>query len=185
MTHPPSPPPSEFRVPTVRLDAKVYCADGVRIAGCLFLPAAAARHSGPTRPEERLNDDQEFFPFLLEGGRPVVLNKAKVVVMSFDLAQAAALREAWEKPGSGVPGPRLRLECCGECIQGEIVMDTPQYQQRLLDRLNHADRFLCVVDGDRLHLVSREHIVRACEVDPPAPKPRRRAARPAKTRKRR
>ena len=163
-------PPSAYCVPTTTLRAEVRFADGSCQRGLLYLPPAAARHAGPMRPEERLNDSDDFLPFLPEGcTEPVMLNKHQVMVLSLDAAEDEKLREPWEAVGGVTPLPaapeqRVVLECTGLRLEGVLVMDVPQHQQRLLDLLNRQERFVRLRSDGKLHLVSRERIVRASDV---------------------
>jgi hypothetical protein len=140
------------------------------LSGQFFLPPTAARHSGAMRPEERLNDETDFFPFLPEGEvHPLVINKHQIVELSVDVAEDAKLRDPWETENRDdgalvLPEQQVVIECAGTRLQGVLLMDTPQHQQRMLDRLNRQERFVRVRCEDRLHLVNRERIIRATDV---------------------
>jgi hypothetical protein len=152
---------TELRVPTIVLIADVECADGRRFRGRIFIPAASPLHAGPTRPEEWLNDAALFFPFLPDDApQPVLLNKRELLVVSVD-AQA----DAGDIPeGSDSPVKRVLVEAEARRLEGELVIDMPQTQLRVLDYLNRAEPFLTVRDGDVHHLVQKKRITRVIEI---------------------
>ncbi len=149
---------SELRVPTIAFDAEIVYGDGTWFVGRIFLPAAASHHTGPMRPDEWMNDTTPFFPFLpAEASSPVILNKAEVVVLS------VVVEGALEEPGVESPHRRVQVECRDRIVAGTLVIDMPEGHQRVLDYLNRPDSFLIVRDGDREHLVRKEHITRVTE----------------------
>ena len=165
--------PSAYRVPTKRLAAEVVCTDGKRLSGSLFLPASTTWHTGPMRPEERLNDESDFFPFLPEDGTaPTILNKAEVLVLSFDNPEVElpAPDDAVSEPPSveeteyAVPERLVALDCGDLHLEGGMPMDVPAHQRRVLDFLNRPQRFVQLNAGNQVHLVNRERIIRAREL---------------------
>jgi hypothetical protein len=152
---------SELTVPTVALDADVICADGRRFRGCLFVPAAAPTHAGPTRAEDWLNEPVPFFPFgPKEGGPPVLLNKREVLFVT-----VAADADAGDLPeGTENPSRRVAVEAESQRLEGIIVVDMPQDHTRVLDYLNRPLAFVTLRDGDRHHLIQKERIMRVLEI---------------------
>ena len=156
---------SELRIPTVALAAEVLLADGRTLVGRIFVPAAASRHSGPTRPEEWMNDVVAFFPFLPDPAGPdqprasVVLNKHQVLVVSVqasaDDANAVSIPNRLEV--------RVIVECGARRLEGKIAIDMPQDHCRVLDYLNGPEPFLTLRDGARHHLIPKERITRVIE----------------------
>lgn len=151
---------------------EIVCADATRQRGQLFLAPSAAHHAGAERPEERLNDDCDFFPFLPDKHeRSVIVNKHQVIVLSLDLTQSEQLRRWWGIDADDdellIPHMKQRIlvECDGVELEGVLVMDAPQHQRRTLDLLNRAERFICLRDHDQLHLINRKRIVRASELE--------------------
>lgn len=176
LSHSSSRPPTEYRIPTTTLTVEIISADATRQRGQLFLAPAAAHHAGAERPEERLNDDSDFFPFLPENQeRSVIVNKHQVIVLSFDLTQSEQLRRWWgidtDEDEILIPHmeQRILVECDGVELEGVLVMDAPQHQRRTQDLLNRAERFICLRDDDQLHLINRKRIVRASEIASEAP----------------
>ena len=76
----------EFQVPTVPLPAEVLTVEGRKLAGRIFVPAAASKHTGAMRAEEWMEEGQPFFPFLADGApSSVILNKRQVVALSLPI----------------------------------------------------------------------------------------------------
>jgi hypothetical protein len=154
----------EFRVPRVLRAAEVLCADGYRIRGRVFLPATAEAHAGPMRAEEWLNDPTQFFPFLPDGeGSPVILNKQQTVMLT---VMASADRDEGLE-GAPAPVSPICVECGGVRIEGEVVLDLPAQQSRVLDLLNRKEPFLNVRDGELHHLVRKSCITRITQTPGP------------------
>ena len=150
----------EFRVPRVLRAAEVLCADGERIRGRMFLPATAEAHAGPMRAEEWMNDSADFYPFLPDGeGSPVILSKQQTVMVT--VMASADRNEALE--GAPAPVRPVRVECGAVRIEGEVVIDLPAQQLRVLDLLNRGGSFLTVRDGAVHHLVRKSHITRVTQ----------------------
>jgi hypothetical protein len=149
----------ELKVPVETLQASLLCADGERLTGRLFLPPGASAPSGPMRPEERLNDADEFFPFQPDGQADVILiNKEAVSVVTLSLPE----RDVEQ----ALPHRRVVVACDGREYQGSIVLDTPDTQLRVLDHLNAPGRFVAVREGKLEHLVNKRRIGRVVEVKP-------------------
>jgi len=149
---------SELRVPVVPVPAEALCADGRAFSGRVFLPASAASHPGPTRPEEWLNGPAAFFPFQLdEPGAPVLLNKRELLWLSVP----APAFEAEIADLAGVATRFVRIECGVHTLTGRLVVDTPE--SRVLDHLNGPEAFLTVWEGERHHLVNKARITRVVD----------------------
>src|SRR5512143_97856 len=135
---------TELRVPRLLRAAEILCSNGRVLRGRVFLPAAAESHSGAMRAEEWMNDPATFFPFLPDGeGRPVILNKAQVAVVT--VAASADYDETLEQVGP--PAKRVRVECGALRVEGEVLVDMPSDQSRVLDLLNRPGAFLNVREG--------------------------------------
>ena len=157
----------EFHVPRLLRAAEVLCSDGRVLHGRVFLPATAESHAGAMRAEEWMNEPAAFFPFLPDGeGRPVILNKAQVAVVT--VAASADHDETLEQVGP--PAKRVRVECGALRLEGDVLVDMPANQSRVLDVLNRPGAFLNIREGDRHHLVRKAGITRVSE--PAAARPR-------------
>lgn len=151
----------ELRVPTTAFEAEVLCTDGRTFRGRIFLPDVAATHRGPMRPAEWMNEDASFFPFLPEDGpASFLLNRCEVLVLTVSAAADADLDDPGENVGVH---RRVIVECRDRRFEGEIVIDMPSHQSRVLDYMNGPDPFLIVRDGDRDHLIRKARITRVME----------------------
>jgi hypothetical protein len=145
---------NELKVPTVALAAQVLCADGRRLQGRIFVPAAASHHDGPMRPEEWINEPRPFFPFLPDDASgALILNKEQLVVVTVALG---------DEEHSEVERT-VRVECAEETLEGRLHIDMPSNQQRVLDYLNLAPAFVALYAGAQLHLVHKRHVARISE----------------------
>lgn len=152
---------TELRVPTIATVAQVTCADGRVFTGRVFVPAAAFRHTGPMRPEEWINEAALFFPFLPDReDLPVLLNKDEVVAISIP-------GPGPDEEASGDISVRgLTVECGTQRFEGDVRIDMPEGQRRVLDTLNRPERFLTLRAGKRQHLVNKHRITRVLEKRP-------------------
>lgn len=147
---------NDLRVPIVAVPAEVLCADGRRLTGSVFLPAAASHHDGPPRPEEWINDGRSFFALMPEGAvSPVILNKEQIVSVTVPAAAGNdfhpdVLRE-------------VEVEAGGERLVGTLHVDLPSNHQRVLDYLNLAPAFVPLYAGARIHLIHKRHVARLVE----------------------
>jgi hypothetical protein len=149
---------SELRVPTIATIAQVACADGRVFGGRVFVPAAALRHSGPMRPDEWINEPATFFPFLPDREDvPVLLNKDEVVAISISAPGPD------DEVGGEVSVRSITVECGTQRFEGDLRIDMPEGQRRVLDTLNRPERFLALRAGKRQHLVHKRHITRVLE----------------------
>jgi hypothetical protein len=149
-----------FRVPRVLRAAEVLCADGRRLKGRIFVPAAAEAHAGVMRAEEWLNDRSDFFPFLPDGeGSPLILNKQETLMVT---VSAAADHDGTLEEVATL-FRHVVVECGGLRVEGDVAVDMPAANSRLLDLLNRDRAFLTVREGGRHHLVRRSRIARVRE----------------------
>jgi hypothetical protein len=152
---------TELRVPTIATVAQVTCADGRAFTGRVFVPAAAFRHTGPMRPEEWINEAALFFPFLPDReDLPVLLNKDEVVAISISAPGPE------EEVSGDVSVRSLTVECGAQRFEGEVRIDMPEGQRRVLDTLNRPERFVTLRAGKRQHLVNKRRITRVLETRP-------------------
>jgi hypothetical protein len=117
------------------------------------------------RPDERLNDEADFFPFLTSGSEgPVIVNKRQVAWVAFDVRSFPSLPDDEEYEAPPTPEHRVSVQCRGRQLEGVLVIDLPQYKSRVLDRLNQPERFLRLKEGHFLFYVSRDHISKVVEI---------------------
>jgi hypothetical protein len=152
---------NELRVPTHATDAEIHCADGRVFVGRIFIPEASSHHSGAMRPDEWFNEGGSFFAFLPDDAKAtVVLNKRQVAVLTVP----APLEEPVEDAESAPPLRRVVLELVDRRVEGQLLIDMPLGQRRVLDVLNCPESFLIVRAGDRWHLVRKSLITRVVEI---------------------
>jgi hypothetical protein len=154
----------DLRVPTATFSAHVVLADGASLHGRFFVPSHTSLHPGPMRPDERLNDETDFFPFLVgDSTEPVIVNKKQVAWVTFEIANLPSPSDD-DYEAVSAPEHRVQVQCRGQKLEGVLLIDLPGYKSRVLDRLNHPERFLRIKEGQRLYYVSRDHISTVVEI---------------------
>jgi hypothetical protein len=154
---------SDLRVPTIPLAVELRCVDGRRFAGEVYLPAQSLRQDSPMRAYEWANGPQRFVPFRAhEGACRTVFNKTQLAVMTV----SADANHAEHEPAD-CPVYHVIVEIGDLRLDGQIVVDLPPAQQRLVDLLNGGDTFVTLRDGDRHHLVNKRHVTRVIELPEP------------------
>jgi hypothetical protein len=149
-----------LRLPTLPLAAEIRYFDERPMTGRIFLPAAAQHHEGPMRPDEWMNQTVRFFPFQHEaGGRPVILNKRYVVVLTvaLDGLELASDEEATDPH-------RVKIQCGNLELQGDLYIAARETQRRVLDLANRPEAFLSLHDGERRHLIQKNRITTITEI---------------------
>jgi len=146
----------EFRVPTTPIEAELQLVDGRVLRGAVFVPASAPNHPGSERLEEWLNEPALFFPFRPEGEKGADLI-GKNSVLRLSVAANAALDERTTAPAERCP---VALECDGGRFEGEMLLDMPDHQRRVLDYANQASAFVSLHHGDRVHMIQKRKIIR-------------------------
>ena len=157
----------DLRIPTATFEAEVLCVGGRTLIGSIFLPVSSSWHPGPMRPEERMNDGADFFPFRdVATGRSVVLNKCEVVRVSFNLQHSTAPHiDQEESMPPSAREQRVIITCREYRVEGALAIDMPDYKRRLLDYLNGPDRFIVVAQGHRRHLINKALITEVHELE--------------------
>jgi len=155
----------DLRVPTTTFTAEVVLVEGETLLGRLFVPAHTSLHPGPLRPDERLNDEADFFPFLLaDSPEPVIVNKRQVAWVAFDVRTFPTSSDDDDYEAPSTPEHRVSIHCRGRKLEGVLVIDLPQYKSRVLDRLNQPERFLRIKEAHLLVYVNRDHISKVVEI---------------------
>lgn len=117
------------------------------------------------RPDERLNDDADFFPFLPSGAaEPVILNKRAVAWVTVDTRSIEKLDEDDGSESVSSREHRVSVDCLGRRLEGALVIDLPEDKSRVLDQLNQPVRFLRIRNDHFLHYVSRDHISKVVQL---------------------
>ncbi|HET8797789.1 MAG TPA: hypothetical protein VFO89_08880 [Thermoanaerobaculia bacterium] len=145
-----------LRIPTVPFDVEIRYFDERPLVGRIFVPARAALHDGPMRPEEFLNQTTSFLPFVPDDtGRVTLLNKRYIVVLTVKLP------DDHEPVGMA---RRVRVECGTLAFEGIVHIDMPDHLSRLQDWANRPEPFLAVIEGDRRHIVQKNRITFLSEI---------------------
>jgi|WetSurMetagenome_2_1015567.scaffolds.fasta_scaffold806873_1 hypothetical protein len=155
---------SDFKVPTVQLATELHWADGVVLRGHVYMPALSAVHAGPMQPDEWINSPLAFFPFRAVDGKTLLANKRQVLAMTVEAPPAPDDGQEWEP---AMPLRRVTVEAGGQRFQGDVAIDMPENQRRVVDYLNNPEAFLCLAAEGRHILVRKEFIARAYEAREP------------------
>lgn len=158
----------DLRVPTATLPAEVALVDGDALRGRFFLPASGSVVPGMgVRPDERLNDESEFFPFWLDGHpAPLLVGKAQVAWVTIDERLLGARQVADEDAPPLADDHRVAVDLCGRRLEGVFAIDLPGHRSRVLDYLNGGLRFLPLHANGLVHFLNRARIVRVYEGRP-------------------
>jgi hypothetical protein len=151
----------DFKVPTVQLAAELHCVDGAVLRGHVYMAALSAVHAGPMLPQEWINSPPAFFPFRNDDATMILVNKVQVLAMAVAAVPLEPEDELWEPSGLV---RRVLIEAGGKRFEGDVVIDMPENQRRLVDYLNRPEAFLCLASGEDRVLVRKERISRASEV---------------------
>ena len=125
----------------------------------LYLGETAESHFGPERPSDLLNGSNPFIPATDDDGTFTLLQRDAISVCTITAdAEAGATPPAAGAESAISYAIRVRLSG-GRQLAGELRFVRPEGQQRLQDGLNDAAPFFAVWEGDRVHLVSRRHVI--------------------------
>lgn len=156
---------SELRVPTIPTEVQILYADEMHLAGTVFLPALAHRHGGPARPEEWINDEVPFFPFVEPTRKgAILLNKDRVVVLSVAVEHAPPPEDDEEAAAPLYRATAVRVECAGRPFDGVLHIEMPAGRERVQDYLNQRSRFVPLYSENTCHLIRKIHIDRVVEL---------------------
>jgi hypothetical protein len=154
---------NELRVPTHATVAEIRCRDGRIFLGRVFIPGSSSHHSGAMRVDEWMNESGVFFPFLPDDSKAtVLLNRDQVAVLA--VAPVEETEAEAVEPDMEIPKRRIAIELGDRRIEGEVRIDMPQSQRRVLDYLNRHEPFLLVRTPGRWFLVRKSLIARVVEI---------------------
>ncbi len=127
------------------------------VQGHLFLALMAKSHSGRETVLDLMNEPEPFFVLKVEGEPPVLMiNKERIVAV--EVARAEEISE--EDPAAAVAKEEemTLIFQDGFALSGRALVELPPTKSRLIDFLNHADRFFMLQDGPAVHIVNRKYI---------------------------
>jgi hypothetical protein len=150
---------TSYRIEKLRCPVMVMFAGGEVVEGDVVLSPASRSGAGPQAPWDFLNELDPYFALDPADGHTMLAAKEQVVWV--ELSQPAANADA----GAGHPVPVEVTLTAGPPVSGSLLVGAPTSHARVLDYLNaNRERFLCVVQPDRVILVNRGAIVHVHEL---------------------
>ena len=141
----------EFRVPTTPIEVELQFIDGRASRGTVFVPGTAPIDAWIAEPSL-------FFPFRPEGAVAAdIVAKASVVRLSFTPPPA---RNEDTDLVMAMDRSAVVIECPGGRFEGEVLLDTPSNQRRVLDYANQPAAFISLHQGDSVHLIQKRLVIR-------------------------
>jgi len=138
---------------TFRVRAEVLVTGGRSLIGFLHLQPLALFHSGPETPEDALNREEAFFPLTSEN-QTIFLAKSQVIAVT---VSTVPVRDPDRVEAARTLGMQVELSDGSEFV-GAVTSELPPDRARVLDFLNHATGFFCLVDQDAMRFVNRTHV---------------------------
>ena len=145
---------------TLRVRAEVLITGGRTLTGFLHLQPLALFHSGPESPEDALNREEAFFPLTSEN-QTMFLAKSQVIAVTVSTVPA---RDPDRVEAARTLGMQVELSDGSEFV-GAVTSELPPDRARVLDYLNHAAGFFCLVDQDAMRFVNRLHVRLVTPID--------------------
>lgn len=150
---------SELSVPTNPLEVAITGVDGRCWEGSIFLPIYSHRHAGPMKICEWLEDIMPFFVlFCPKQSATAFLNKQQVLFITAPSDSQLVEEESTEK---SVILEKVEVFCQGHSIVGEITIDMPSTQSRIVDFLNYRNEEFLHLKSRRRHYFIRKSWVNA------------------------
>lgn len=143
---------SDYRVEKVRRRVAITLANGIPLAGDIFLQVAARFREGPEEPIDTLNGDEPFLPLVEPSGEVTLIQKAHIVTVT--------TRREPDEPAPAVPGMDVEFTLSdGTILAGSIYPELRADRPRLVDFLNDPSRrFIALVTPGEVLAVNREHL---------------------------
>lgn len=127
----------------------------------LFL-AHSARTGRPERPSDLLLGDEAFLPVVDDGGVSFI-HRASVCVISVpvEVEHSGDLLEVEDLAADFTTSADIEVVLVGGAkLSGTVSYLLPDGKKRLQDFLNVGAPFMALHDGDEVHLVNKEHVLR-------------------------
>jgi hypothetical protein len=127
------------------------------VRGHLFLALSAKGHAGRETALDLMNEPEPFFVLKVEGQPPVrMVNKERVVEVELQSD------EEFEEGDAGATVAKEEEMTLmfqdGFSLSGTARIELPPTRSRLIDFLNHTERFFALRNGHKAHIVNRKHI---------------------------
>ena len=156
----------ELRIPVTGRMVVIELIGGAQLGGLVFIPSAAPDHDGTMRLVEWLNAQGDFFPFQPRGEEGyAVINKRGVLCLTayherdsedFDLTDGSTCKCA------------VAIEAAGQSFAGQLIIDTPYNNRRVLDVLNDGKQFVYLLESGKEVHINKTFIVQVVETESPA-----------------
>lgn len=127
--------------------------DGSEIEGDVFLRLYEARHAGPQKVGDLLNEEKKFLPVKAKGGT-LLLNRSHIVLTK---VKAELEKDDLMTLGKKVT-VRLKMHR-GREIQGDIFINLPEGFCRVKDYVNQPTRFFTLIQPDFVIYINQEFIL--------------------------
>ncbi len=147
----------EPRPPTTPCPVRIRFADGETLEGFLWLLPSAAHPGGITSAESVLDGEREFLAVGLQRGGSILVGRESI--RTVELAADGRGAEPVTDDGASLDVITVRLDS-GEELSGVLRAVAREGANRMSDVFNDTPRFLPLLVGDRLVLVSKRHIAR-------------------------
>lgn len=148
----------EPRPPTTPCPVRLCLADGGALDGVLWLLPSAAHAGGVTSVESVLDGERHFVAVGLPNGGSVLVGRD--AIRTVELGPDGPGVEPMTDEGASLDVITLTLDS-GEEVSGVLRAVAREGANRMSDVFNAPGRFLPVLVGDRLVLVSKRRIARA------------------------
>ena len=128
--------------------------------GCFFV-VTSLTHGGPERVGDLLNGALGFFPFQHDDGSTAQYNRTQLVMVRLPVG----VSEEELEPGYTVAQRRevsITLST-GTIVDGSVLVNGPEGQQRLSDYVRGAKQFWYVMTAGGTLIVNSSHIVALVE----------------------
>lgn len=150
---------AEYQIPKRKIRATVCCPGQADRETWLYVGETAECHFGPERPSDLLNGSNPFIPATDDDGTFFLLQRDAISVCTI-AAEAEAGAAPTEEGAEAAISYAIRVRMVGDReVAGTLTFVRPEGQRRLQDGLNGSEPFFTVMDGDRVHLVSRRHVI--------------------------
>jgi hypothetical protein len=144
-----------LRIPKHRADVEVTDSDGQSRRFSVFLAERTSR-GGPERVSDLLNGPREFLPAIdCETDAMTFLARSCIVV-------ARVAGPLWDVDELNLPLEH-EVEVVlsnGQALAGLVSYVLPSENSRVVDYLNDPAPFLALVEGERVALVNKRHVLR-------------------------
>jgi len=145
-----------LRIPKRRAEVEVTGADGRARRFSLFLSESTGSHGGPERVVDLLNGPREFLPAVdCETDATIFLVRSSIVI-------ARVAGPLWDVDEMNLPlEHEVELVLSdGKALRGLVSYVLPSESSRVVDYLNDPAPFLALVEGERVALVNKRHVLR-------------------------